>query len=175
MRSESFYVGNCLNFPRAVAARNSERVNGRFAALIHRTAINRVSRGGMRMRVHMDRSRRSYAKARLCSIVSRRVCDDEKAAEAPAGSCKYSDRPARSNIIIAPSSTRRRLRRDADEYYGEVFLPAFSARSWHVAVVKIFCRDIYGFSPIQCGIKATRGSRTPADTYFRSSILARGM
>lgn len=155
MRNRSFYVQNC--FPRAVA-RNSERVNGRFTALIHRTAINR---GGMRMRVHTDRSRRSYAKARLCSIAS---CLRRREGGGNASGLVQIFRPPRSNIIIAPSSTRRQLRRDADEYYGEAFPSAFSTRCWHVAVVKIFCRDIYGFSPIQCGIKATRGMS--ADTYF---------
>jgi len=92
----------------------------------------------------------------------------EKTVETPAGSCKYSGRPARSNVIIAPSSTRRsagyaEMLMNTTEKLSRRLFPC--VRDVGASVVKIFCRYIYGASPIQSGIKATRGSRsTFADT-----------
>lgn len=129
----------------------------------------------MRMRVHTDRSRRSYAKARLCSIASRRVASRLRRREGggSAGGFVQIFRPDRMSL-----SLHHPLGGDSTPRCWWIpwrsFPVGFFQRDVGTSVVKIFCRDIYGSSPIQRGIKATRSFRTPqADTYFARLFCSR--
>lgn len=147
----------------ALAVGNSERVNDRLQFAAVNSSHGDKSRRGMACacgRIRTDR----------VEVMRRHDCAAPRLRRREgggnAGGFVQIFRPARSNVIIVPSSTRRRPRRDADEYHGEAFSSAFSARSRDVgtSLVKIFCRDIYGFSPpFNAGLKR---HEAPADTYF---------
>jgi len=123
MNIKSVFIRNCLNFPRA-AIGNFEREISYNSWLQFVNSHRDKSHRGTRMRLHAE-----PIVSKLCEgTIVRHRDNRRRRRKTPAGSCKYSGRPARSNIIIAPSSTRR----DADEYHEEAPPSAFSARCWHV-------------------------------------------
>jgi len=116
-----------------------------FDGLIHWMAINRIA--GLNAHAGACGTDRIEVMRRHDCVASLRF--GEKMVETPAGSCKYSGRPARSNVIIAPSSTRRsagyaEMLMNTTEKLSRRLFPC--VRNVGASVVKIFCRYIYGVS-----------------------------
>jgi len=110
-----------------------------------------------------SRSCRSYAKARLCGI-------------ATTGEGGGKRRRARANIPVAPPD---RISLSLHHPLAEMLMNTTRKlprrpfpRDVGTLIVKIFCEDIYGSSPIQGGIKATRDAARPIHTRpFRSRCV----